>query len=337
MASVAAYAPPLAGLTFELPANQIVTLAMPLVEFPAGPGAVMGRMSDAGPNFVEAAGAAWAVSGFSNPSFPYFLRIVSGASSGRVLPVTTSSNTNTRLYVDTDGIPLAQSGVVLGASGDGYEIVPAETLASVFGSLGLAGGSSASVADLVQVWSGASWLIFYFNTDRGRWERNIDTAASPSRDTFVLRPDRGILVQRRNAGPATIYLKQRGRVPEFAPRSFHARPGTTFVATGVPVDLTLSGLNTSLGVGVAGGWTPASSPAVATATGDLLLAWSPTGNTWLIHYFDSTNSRWQQAGDGTNTNRNDVVISAGQAVILRRLGTSDNKLLTLPFPYTVDR
>jgi len=337
MAGTDSFSPPLAGLTVELPSNQTNSLALPLAAFPSGAGAVMGRLTDAGANYVEATGAGWTAGALSDPAAPYFLRVRSGASAGRVLPVTNTPNTDSRLYLDTDGVSLAQSGVALGPTGDAYEILPAETLASVFGGLGLTGGASASTADLVQVWSGASWLVFYFNTTRSRWERNIDTATSPSRDSFVLRPDRGILVQRRNAGPATIRLQLRGRAPEFAPRHFHARPGTTFVATGVPVDLTLSGLNATVGIGVAGSWTPASAPTSAIATADLVLVWSPTGNRWVIHYFDSTNSRWQEAGDGSNTNRNDLVIPAGQAVILRRLGTSDNKLLTLPFPYTIDR
>jgi hypothetical protein len=329
------YAPPLAGITTELPLNQSTTFGLPLAEFPSGSGAVFGRLSDAGTNFVESGSAGWTPGAFSDPAAPYFLRIRTGSSTGRVLPVTNTGNTDSRLYIDTDGVTLAQSGVALGANGDAYEILPAETLASTFGGVGLTGASSAGAADLVQVWSGASWLVFYFNSDRNRWERNTDTAASPSRDTFVLRPDRGVLVQRRGTGPAILYLQHFGRVPEFAPRYFHARPGTTFVSTGVPADLTLAGFNSHLGVGVAGGWIPAATPAAALANADLVLAWSSTANRWRIHYFDSTNSRWQEAADATNTDRNGVVIPAGQAVILRRLGTSDNKLITLPLPYTV--
>lgn len=333
----ASYSPPLGGLSFELAAGQATVIALPFFDFPAGPGAVIGRLTDAGSNYVEAAGAAWTPGTFSGPALPYFLRVRSGVSAGRILPVTSSANSDSRLYVDTDGLSLTQSGVTVGADGDAYELIPAETLTSVFTGLGLTGGASAAAADLVQVWSGASWLVFYFNTDRNQWERNVDTGASPSRDSFVLRPDRGILVQRRNAGPATIYLQHRGRVPEFAARFFHARPGTTFLGIGGAADIRLAELSGSLGVGTLGGWTASSSPANATATADLLLVWSPPANRWLIHYFDFTTTRWQEAGDLTNTNRSDVVIPAGQAVILRRLGTSDQKLITLPFPYTIDR
>lgn len=43
----------------------------------------------------------------------------------------------------------------------------------------------------MQVWGGGSWIVFYYNTTRLRWEASTDVVTSPSRDNFVLRPDRG--------------------------------------------------------------------------------------------------------------------------------------------------
>ena len=56
-------------------------------------------------------------------------------------------------------------------------------------------------ADLLLVWSGATWFSFFYNTAAGQWQRVGDPA---NRDTFVLRAGTPVFVQRRTAG-AMVY------------------------------------------------------------------------------------------------------------------------------------
>jgi hypothetical protein len=183
------------------------------------------------------------------------------------------------------------------------------------------------------VWSGASWLTFYYNTARNRWERNTDAAGSPSRDNFLLRPDRGIMIARRASTELRFYVT--GRVPTVAARHSHSRPGTSFLSNGLPKDITLATLGLETRVS---GWTAGTSPTTAAESADLLQVWS--GASWLTFYYDSTNGRWQREGDAAQTNRNAFVIPAGRPVMLRRIGAAGpaaDNIIPLPFNYTITR
>jgi hypothetical protein len=57
-----------------------------------------------------------------------------------------------------------------------------------------------STADTIQVWGGASWLIFYYDTANARWQRNDGT----NRDTFVIPAGRPFMVKRLNAGSSAL-------------------------------------------------------------------------------------------------------------------------------------
>lgn len=331
-----AYSPVLAGLTQELPAGQTTALSFPLYPAPAA-AALMARLTETGPNFIEASGAAWTAATFGDGLQPHYVRIRSGASAGRVLPVLAAAGAENRLVVDSGGLPLARSGVTTGTAGDAFEVLTAQTLAGAFHSVALAAGNTAAGADLVQIWSGASWVSFYKHSTRNRWEAEHDGASSPPRDAYALRPDRGLRVRRGTTGPAVLYVYHAGRVADTAVRIVHDRPGSTFVALGLPVDATLASLDSGLGLGVAGGWRTGASPTLASSTADLLMAWNPAGNRWTTVYKNTGTARWEEARDGVQTARDNLVIPAGQPLLVRRSGEAGAQLIAVPLPYSVAR
>ena len=331
-----AYSPVLAGLTQELPAGQTTALSFPLYPAPAA-ASLMARLTDSGPNFIEASGAGWSAATLGDAAPPHYVRIRSGASVGRVLPVLSAAGAENRLVVDSGGLPLARSGVTTGSAGDAFEVLAAQTLASAFQGVALAAGNSAAEADQVQVWSGASWLAFYKHATRNRWEAEHDAPGAPARDAYALRPDRGLRVRRGSTGPAVLYVHQAGRVADTAVRIVHDRPGSTFVALGLPVDATLASLDPGLGGGVAGGWRTGASPAAASTTADLLMAWNPAGNRWTVTYKNTGTARWEEVRDGAQTVRDELVIPAGQPLLVRRVGEAGAQLIAVPLPYSVAR
>ena len=322
-----AWSPPVGGLTVITPAAQTRSVSLPLLHASAGAGALLTRIAAAGTNYLDVPAAAWTPGGLSNVANPYYVRFRTGTLAGRVMLVsTTLANTATRVFLTTDGTDLTLAGLVTGAAGDTFELVLADKLGSLFGSATLLGGDTAATADTVQVWGGGSWIIFYYNTTRLRWETSTDVAASPARANFVLRPDRGFMLSRRAA--TELRLRVTGRVPETAPRTFHARPGTTFLSTGVPADVTLG----TLALQLAPGWQAAASPANAPTVADLVQVWG--GGSWLTFYYDSVFGYWRSTTDvPASPSRNAYVIPAGRPLMIRRL-TAGETLLSLLRPYT---
>lgn len=322
---------PFGFIAQTIPAGQSRPVTLPLLaSVDTRPGA-RGTITAVGTNYIENATAGWPAGEFSDPDLPFFVRITSGAAAGRIIRVATPANTASRLYLNGEGVTINTLGLVAGPQGDGYEILPADTLDSLFGSSLLQGGATAAVSDTVSVWGGASYLVFYYNTTRQRWERDVDNASAPSRGNYVLRPDRGILITRRGATP--LSLVSVGRVSPTATPTVHQRPGSTLLATMWPVDVTLAQLALE-SAAHSTGWTGAANPTVAQAQADLIQVWG--GAAWVSYYYDTTRAQWQRAGDATNASANDLAIVAGSPIFVRRIKaggtTAADKSLTLPAP-----
>ena len=56
-------------------------------------------------------------------------------------------------------------------------------------------------ADILLVWSGATWFSFFYNDVAGHWQRVGD--ATPNRDAYVIRSGTPVFVQRRASGSST--------------------------------------------------------------------------------------------------------------------------------------
>src|SRR6185436_15777435 len=186
---------------------------------------------------LENAAANWTPGAFSMMEAPYFVRLTSGPHTGRTFRIITPANTATRLYVADDGLGLSGLNLATGDNGTRFEIIPGDTLASFFGTttptntLVLQGAADPVQADIVQVWGGAAWLNFYYNTTWQRWARDSDVISDPGRNNFLLRSDRGLMITRRGSTP--LELAVLGRVLNTPQRAFHARSenALTFLAT----------------------------------------------------------------------------------------------------------
>jgi hypothetical protein len=89
-----------------------------------------------------------------------------------------------------------------------FELVPMDTLFSLFGSDTLLGGTSVSTADNVLVRSGSTWVAYYYDTDLGFWRPAVGPATNSNH--VVLRPSSGVQIVRRGPAFTLIFV---GRVP----------------------------------------------------------------------------------------------------------------------------
>jgi hypothetical protein len=325
---------PVGYLVQTIPAGQTRSFSVPFdADLSSLPNTV-GRLTAVGATYVENSAAAWTPGAFSSAAAPYFVRLTSGTHNGRTFRIAAPANTATRLNLIDDGLDLTTLNLAVGtANGTGYEIVPGDTLASFFGttasgdSLVVQGAGDPLSADLIQVWGGAAWLNFYYNTTWSRWARDTDVVTDPSRNDFLLRSDRGLMLTRRGATPLTLAVV--GRVLATPQRAVHARSenALTFLATMQAGDTTLGALALQNSTRTAG-WRSSSDPTQA----DILLVWS--GTTWLSFFHNNVAGHWQRVGDSA-PDRDDYVIAAGTPVFVQRrtAGTStDDKTISFPAP-----
>jgi hypothetical protein len=248
----------------------------------------------------------------ASPSAPWLLRITSGASAGKTLEV--ASNTATTLSFAS--VDLTSLGLTAGT--DTFELVPIDTLWTLLGSNTVLGGTSAALADNVQVRSGATWIAYFYDTNLGFWRRTIGPATNSN--NVLIRPGMGLEILRRNTA---LTLTFTGRVLD-AP--FHVAVNnatSSAIHAGYPTDTTLGGLAVQT---LLPGWRSG-----ATATGSDLVSLY-TGSAWVNYFYNGT--FWQPA-IGAATNSDTLAIPAGAVLGLQRLGTSGTTDLVRPLPYSL--
>jgi hypothetical protein len=319
---------PVGYLTQTIPAGLTRSFSVPFDGDVSSLPSSVGNFTAIGTNYLENSSAAWTPGAFSTPEAPYFVRITSGPNAGRSLRIVTPANTATRIYVAEDNLDLSSLALTAGTR---FEIIPADTLATFFGTgneVVVQGAATPLEADIIQVWGGAAWLNFYYNTTWNRWARDTDVISDPSRNALLLRPDRGLMITRRGSTPLELLVA--GRVLNTPQRAFHARTDNalTFLATMQAADVTLGQLSLQSSTRSLN-WRSASDPANA----DLLLVWS--GATWFSFYFNDSAGHWQRIGDPTD--RDGFLVQAGTPVFVQRKGTGvsiDDKTITFPAPGT---
>ena len=252
-----------------IPAGQTRSFSVPFDAELSSLSHTVGRLTAVGATYVENSAATWTPGAFSSASAPYFVRLTSGTQTGRTFRITAPANTATRLNLADDGLDLTTLNLAITTStttGTGYEIIPGDTLASFLGtatggdSLVVFGAGDPLSADLVQVWGGAAWLNFYYNTTWSRWARDTDVVTDPSCNDFLLRSDRGLMLTRRGTTPLTLAVV--GRVLATPQRAVHARSenALNFLATMQAGDTTLGALALQNSTRTAG-WRSSSEPA----------------------------------------------------------------------------
>ena len=247
---------------------------------------------------------------WGNMATPYALRLLSGNGSGATFPIT--AVTGNVLTLATQGVDLNQ----LVAVGDTYEILPEETLASLFGASGgsFQTGSSASTADVFYLWNGTAWLPYYNNGTT--WKQ---TGTLVSQNNTLLPPGAGWLIARNGTTPLTLYAV--GRVPEVALRQFTPPAATSYLAGAYPLSTTLA----ATGFPSAPGWLSGTSA----STADVVYLWS--GTAWAPYFYNGTH--WRQTG--SLQSQDAVGLVPGQPIYLLRRSTPapTNAFVIQPLPY----
>jgi hypothetical protein len=64
---------------------------------------------------------------------------------------------------------------------------------------GWTSGTVAASCDTIQVWGGAAWLTFYYNSTNLRWERDGDPT---NRDAYAIPAGRPVMIRRLSAAAA---------------------------------------------------------------------------------------------------------------------------------------
>jgi uncharacterized protein (TIGR02597 family) len=291
----------------------ITPFGVPLDDHSSPPAGIRaGRIESFTANTISASGAGWTAN-LGNPSAPWYVRITSGPSEGKLLDIT--ANTATTLTVS--GANVTTLGLTAGV--DTFELVPADTLWSFFGADTVQGGTSAATADNVQVRSGTSWLAYYFDTNLGHWRRTLGPVANLN--NVRIRAESGVQIVRRGGG---LTLTFAGRVPTTTFRAPINNASTTGIHAGFPTDTTLGALAIQT---LIPGWR---SNAVA-ANADSVALYQ--GNAWVSYFH---NGSFWQAVNGAAVDSSNVPISAGSLMTLQRPGgTPGTTDLVRAIPYAL--
>ncbi len=257
---------------------------------------------------IKAGTPAWTSGQFV--SAVHYLKFRTGPNVGRYFTVT--ANTADTLTVSAPGVAIAEN--------QAFEIFPAQTLGSLFGttSVALQTGSDEASADLVRIQNGTVWNT-YFHTGT-QWQISGGTS---SQNGAVIRPEQGIIVVARGIAPVSLAL--RGSVSITSESSVIPGTGEGLVANRLPFDTTLSALK----IQSLPGWTKGASASVA----DNLMRWN--GTSWNVYYH--TGARWQMAG--SQTSQDGASLPAGESLLIRRRDGSTASAAFLdtaaPFAYTL--
>ncbi len=263
---------------------------------------------------LSSSAATWTASQFAAQTAPYLLHFKSGASVGRYFLIT--ANTSTQLTVANRGYDLSSS--AFAAVGDTFEVVPANTLAILFGSstVQFLTGSTAAVADNVVLWNGSNWDTYYHNGTN--WKR---TGSLSNQNNTILYPDESIYVTRRSTTPLSLAFL--GTVPSTTEKTDIPGPATTFISNRFPVATTLG----AFGLQSSANWLSGTSA----ATADDVYIWN--GFNWDVYFYNGTH--WKRTGS-LSTFDTLVIPVSGSLYIVRQSTTSvANEALSQPLPYTL--
>ena len=150
-------------------------------------------------HYLENAAANWTPEPFPARRRRKLVRFTSGAESGRSLPITTPANAATRLYIADDGVGLPTTGLTTGDTGTVSKSSPATPRRR---SSARRRPPTRSCRKGRPIRSGRHHrgvgrrgvVELYYNTAWQRWTRDTDLISDPSRDSFLLRSDRGIMI-----------------------------------------------------------------------------------------------------------------------------------------------
>ncbi len=301
---------PVGRITYTLTQGRETSLSFPLL-LPVGSigGRCAGVLDSVGTNTLDDNEGGWSAGELSQPAAPYLLRLTSGTAAGRTFTVsTTAQNTATQLTLVTDGVDLTSLGLQPGV--DTYELVPADTLASLFPAGKLLSGSVAT-GDNLRLWNGATWLVYYH--DGANWRRQGAGLA----DNVVVRPDQAWMLARRGT---TLSISITGTVPAVGATTQIKGKATNALAL-LPLRRTFAQFPLQ---NLIPGWT--SNPA-SPASGDIVRIWNGTG--WITYYHSASGWMRQGAGSAENT----MLLEPGRPVLVVRPAAANGTMLSQTATY----
>jgi len=207
--------------------------------------------------------------------------------------------------------------------GDTCEVLPANTLANLFGpnsagatSVFASGsffltGTTASAADNVLLWNGTTWVIYYNNNTNWKASGSLS-----NQNNTVIYPDEGLFIIHRDTVNA-LNLTLSGTAPSTAEYTNLAGAGSTFIPNRFPTDTTLL----ASGIQNTPGWKTGASASAA----DNVFIW--TGTTWAIYYFNGTN--WKKSG--SLSIQDSTPITAGTSVFITKANAGTALIQALPY------
>ncbi len=315
-AETVAYTPPLGGMSVTIhggtaTAPVTTAVALPISDIPSADGAKRARVTAVSTDTITATTPGWTASALATPAYPYDARLVSGSGLGARLTIT--GNTTDTLTIS--GRDPSALGVATGANGDIFELVPVDTLDSLFGNDTFLGGTTATAADTISL-AQSDQNSYFYDTNTSQW---TDTVSATS-DTGATRlpPEGTVTVERKHSA---FTLRFVGAPAQTDVNVLIANSGPTFTHTGFPRSITLGQLSLQSKLA---GW--ASNSAVDQAD----LVGIAAGASWVFYFHNGTN--WQRT-PGDTTSRDDAIIPAGTPIqIFRRGSAGGSTALVLNHP-----
>jgi uncharacterized protein (TIGR02597 family) len=290
----------------SIAAPRLSTLALPLRAEAVFASAVSGSSVDS----IYDTTAFFLNGDFATDEYPYAVSFKTGALEGKIFLII--ANSTNSLTVDSQGIDLSS----LVQSGDLYQIIPLDTLGSLFGEsdVPFKTGTSASRADILYFREGNEWVPYFHNGNE--WQ----SFESDSQNNKVLFPDQAVLVMRREGDD--IDLTVIGAVPTTALQVLVSGRSSTFLANSFPAELLLG----ETGLQTLPYWRTGNN----LTTADLVYllqdgAWKP---------FFHNGSNWQSI-DSRNSDTQSISIGSGFLVVRESTATGTNALLDILQPYTL--
>ena len=269
------------------------------------------------------ANAAWTVNQFVTvPSFAHF---ISGSSVGRSFLIT--ANTATQLTVSAQGADdtTPYNLATLLSAGDTFEVVPANTLGSLFGITGgpFLTGKTAMTADNVYLWNVANqtWNVYFNNGSHWR-----SASSLLNQDNVIIYPEEGLyIVHSDTVHPLTLAFM--GVVPSTNERTDVPGAASSCISYRFPVASTIGALSLENLPGWQSGKT-------ATTADDVYL-WNSAANTWDVCFYNGTH--WRNAASILNVDSTEIV-PAGAALFVIRQSVAPSAGFTLvqTLPYTLN-
>ncbi len=268
-------------------------------------------------------GAAWADDAYNGAggTVTHYVEIVSGPGAGTIYDIVGTTSA-------THSLTLSQPLLASIISGASYKIRPHWTVAGIFGTTILQGGSS-TTADQVQLFHTGNYISYYYQAGTPRGLQNTWVQAGyPNIDAggTVIYPDDGILITRFQSAATSVVIQGAVKTGQ---TSIPVLTGYTLLGNVYAAGMTLANCNLFTGVattGVLGG---------SSTTADQVMFWN--GADFVSYYYQTGTPRglqnvWVQAGY-PNTDAGNTPIPVGSALFIQRNGAQFNWVVP-QFPAT---